>query len=85
MPRLKAMSTECLEEAAESLKKNFVSLHYGVRCVYNNLGAASLELHRPQSAAQVFAFEMEIIDVSLSPRHTGLIHSCQKFQKYMMP
>lgn len=70
-----------LEEATERLKESFGSKHYGVGYVYNNLGAAYLELDRPQRAAQVFAYAKDIMDVSLGPHHTDSIESCQNLSK----
>uniref|UniRef100_A0A5B7BAF6 Nephrocystin-3 n=1 Tax=Davidia involucrata TaxID=16924 RepID=A0A5B7BAF6_DAVIN len=70
-----------LESAAERLKESFGSKHFGVGYVYNNLGAAYLELDRPQSAAQVFAIAKEIMDVSLGPHHTESIEACQNLSK----
>ncbi|WOG94908.1 hypothetical protein DCAR_0314205 [Daucus carota subsp. sativus] len=70
-----------LEEGAERLKESFGSRHYGVGYVYNNLGAAYLELDRPESAAQAFAFAKEIMDVSLGPHHSDSIESCQNLSK----
>ncbi|XP_027151617.1 protein KINESIN LIGHT CHAIN-RELATED 1 [Coffea eugenioides] len=70
-----------LEDAAERLKESFGSKHYGVGYVYNNLGAAYLELDRPQSAAQVFAFAKDIMDVSLGPHHADSIEACQNLSK----
>lgn len=70
-----------LEDAAERLKESFGSKHYGVGYVYNNLGAAYLELDRPQSAAQVFAYAKDIMDVSLGPHHADSIDACQNILK----
>ncbi|CAA0832171.1 Tetratricopeptide repeat (TPR)-like superfamily protein [Striga hermonthica] len=70
-----------LEDAAERLKESFGSNHYGVGYVYNNLGAAYLELDRPQSAAQVFAYAKEIMDVALGPHHVDSIEACQNLSK----
>ncbi|KAL7113077.1 hypothetical protein ACP275_04G041000 [Erythranthe tilingii] len=70
-----------LEDAAERLKESFGSKHYGVGYVYNNLGAAYLELDRLQSAAQVFAYAKDIMDVSLGPHHTDSIEACQNLSK----
>ncbi|KAG8389221.1 hypothetical protein BUALT_Bualt02G0206300 [Buddleja alternifolia] len=70
-----------LEDAAERLKESFGSKHYGVGYVYNNLGAAYLELDRPQSAAQVFAYAKDIMDVSLGPHHVDAIEACQNLSK----
>ncbi|KAL0459415.1 UNVERIFIED_CONTAM: protein KINESIN LIGHT CHAIN-RELATED 2 [Sesamum latifolium] len=70
-----------LEDAAERLKESFGSKHYGVGYVYNNLGAAYLELDRPQSAAQVFAYAKDIMDVSLGPHHMDSIEACQNLSK----
>lgn len=70
-----------LEDAAERLKESFGSKHYGVGYVYNNLGAAYLELDRPQSAAQVFAYAKDIMDASLGPHHVDSIEACQNLSK----
>ncbi|XP_073156309.1 protein KINESIN LIGHT CHAIN-RELATED 2 [Henckelia pumila] len=70
-----------LEDAAERLKESFGSKHYGVGYVYNNLGAAYLELDRPQSAAQVFAYAKDIMDVSLGPHHADSIEACHNISK----
>lgn len=70
-----------LESAAERLKECFGSKHYGVAYIYNNLGAAYMELDRPQSAAQMFAFAKDIMDVSLGPHHADTIDSCQNLSK----
>ncbi|KAL6505205.1 hypothetical protein OROGR_025022 [Orobanche gracilis] len=70
-----------LEDAAERLKESFGSKHFGVGYVYNNLGAAYLELDRPQSAAQVFAFAKDIMDVALGPHHMDSIEACQNLSK----
>ncbi|XP_077242013.1 protein KINESIN LIGHT CHAIN-RELATED 2-like [Tasmannia lanceolata] len=66
-----------LENAAEILKESFGSKHFGVGYIYNNLGAAYLELDRPQSAAQMFALAKDIMDVSLGPHHADSIETCQ--------
>ncbi|XP_057508020.1 protein KINESIN LIGHT CHAIN-RELATED 1-like [Actinidia eriantha] len=70
-----------LESAAERLKECFGSKHYGVGYIYNNLGAAYLELDRPQSAAQMFAVAKDIMDVSLGPGHVDSIEACQNLSK----
>lgn len=70
-----------LESAAERLKESFGPKHFGVGYIYNNLGAAYLELDRPQSAAQVFAFAKDIMDVSLGPHHADSIEACQNLSK----
>ncbi|THG11478.1 hypothetical protein TEA_009497 [Camellia sinensis var. sinensis] len=70
-----------LESAAERLKECFGSKHYGVGYIYNNLGAAYLELDRPQSVAQMFAVAKEIMDASLGPGHVDTIESCQNLSK----
>ncbi|KAK9067552.1 hypothetical protein SSX86_011663 [Deinandra increscens subsp. villosa] len=70
-----------LEDAIERLKENFGSKHFGVGYVYNNLGAAYLELDRPQSAAQVFALSKDIMDTSLGPNHVDSIEACQNLSK----
>ncbi|KAJ1417495.1 Tetratricopeptide-like helical domain superfamily [Sesbania bispinosa] len=70
-----------LESAAERLKDSFGPKHFGVGYIYNNLGAAYLELDRPQSAAQMFAVAKDIMDVSLGPHHADTIESCQNLSK----
>ncbi|QCE06421.1 protein KINESIN LIGHT CHAIN-RELATED 1 [Vigna unguiculata] len=70
-----------LESAAERLKDSFGPKHFGVGYIYNNLGAAYLELDRPQSAAQMFAVAKDIMDVSLGPHHTDTIEACQNLSK----
>ncbi|KAK6937801.1 hypothetical protein RJ641_031309 [Dillenia turbinata] len=70
-----------LESAAERLKESFGPKHYGVGYIYNNLGAAYLELDRPQSAAQMFAMAKDIMDVSLGPHHADAIEACQNLSK----
>ncbi|KAL1143143.1 hypothetical protein V6Z11_A11G142200 [Gossypium hirsutum] len=70
-----------LESAAEILKESFGSKHFGVGYIYNNLGAAYLELDRPQSAAQMFAVAKDIMDVSLGPHHVDSIETCQNLSK----
>ncbi|OIW01694.1 hypothetical protein TanjilG_01201 [Lupinus angustifolius] len=70
-----------LESAAERLKESFGPKHFGVGYIYNNLGAAYLELDRPQSAAQMFAVAKDIMDVSLGPHHVDTIEACQNLSK----
>ncbi|KAK8476142.1 hypothetical protein V6N13_020421 [Hibiscus sabdariffa] len=70
-----------LESAAEIMKESFGSKHFGVGYIYNNLGAAYLELDRPQSAAQMFAVAKDIMDVSLGPHHVDSIEACQNLSK----
>ncbi|XP_012085333.2 protein KINESIN LIGHT CHAIN-RELATED 1 [Jatropha curcas] len=70
-----------LESAAERLKECFGSKHFGVGFIYNNLGAAYLELDRPQSAAQMFAVAKDIMDVALGPHHADSIEACQNLSK----
>ncbi|XP_057965734.1 protein KINESIN LIGHT CHAIN-RELATED 1 [Malania oleifera] len=70
-----------LESAAERLKESFGPKHFGVGYIYNNLGAAYLELDRSQSAAQMFAVAKDIMDVSLGPHHADSIESCQNLSK----
>ncbi|EEF30011.1 protein KINESIN LIGHT CHAIN-RELATED 2 [Ricinus communis] len=70
-----------LESAAERLKESFGSKHFGVGYIYNNLGAAYLELDRPQSAAQMFAVAKDIMDVALGPHHADSIEACQNLSK----
>ncbi|KAK9704854.1 hypothetical protein RND81_07G015500 [Saponaria officinalis] len=76
-----AQAIPYLESAAETLKESFGSKHFGVGYIYNNLGAAYLELERPQSAAQMFAVAKDIMDVSLGPHHTDSIEACQNLSK----
>uniref|UniRef100_A0A0E0K6Z8 MalT-like TPR region domain-containing protein n=1 Tax=Oryza punctata TaxID=4537 RepID=A0A0E0K6Z8_ORYPU len=66
-----------LEDAVERMKDSFGPKHYGVGYVYNNLGAAYMEMDRPQSAAQMFALAKEVMDVSLGPHHSDTIEVCQ--------
>ncbi|CAM0943129.1 unnamed protein product [Alopecurus aequalis] len=66
-----------LEDAAERMKESFGPKHFGVGYVYNNLGAAYMEMDRPQSAAQMFALAKDVMDVSLGPHHTDTIETCQ--------
>ncbi|PON31507.1 N-terminal acetyltransferase A, auxiliary subunit [Parasponia andersonii] len=70
-----------LESAAERLKESFGSKHFGIGYIINNLGAAYLELDRPQSAAQMFAVAKDIMDVSLGPHHADSIEACQNLAK----
>ncbi|CAN6554014.1 unnamed protein product [Malus baccata var. baccata] len=70
-----------LESAAERLKESFDPKHFGVGYIYNNLGAAYLELERPQSAAQMSTVVKDIMDVSLGPYHADSIESCQNLSK----
>lgn len=70
-----------LESAAERLKESFGPKHFGVGYIYNNLGAAYLELDRPHSAAQMFAVAKDIMDVSLGPYHADSIEACQNLSK----
>ncbi|XP_028555823.1 protein KINESIN LIGHT CHAIN-RELATED 2-like isoform X2 [Dendrobium catenatum] len=66
-----------LESAAERLKESFGAKHFAVGYIYNNLGAAYMELERPQAAAQMFAISKDIMDVSLGPHHADSIQTCQ--------
>ncbi|WVZ73108.1 hypothetical protein U9M48_021456 [Paspalum notatum var. saurae] len=66
-----------LEDAVERMKESFGPKHYGVGYVYNNLGAAYMEMDRPESAAQMFALAKDIMDVSLGPHHSDTIEACQ--------
>ncbi|XP_074307343.1 protein KINESIN LIGHT CHAIN-RELATED 1-like [Silene latifolia] len=70
-----------LESAAETLKECFGSKHFEVGYIYNNLGAAYLELERPQSAAQMFAVAKDIMDVSFGPHDPDSIEACQNLSK----
>ncbi|XP_037451090.1 protein KINESIN LIGHT CHAIN-RELATED 2-like, partial [Triticum dicoccoides] len=72
-----AESVPYLEDAVERMKESFGPKHYGVGYVYNNLGAAYMEMDRPQSAAQMFALAKEVMDVSLGPHHSDTIETCQ--------
>lgn len=76
-----AQAIPYLESAAERLKESFGHNHFGVGYIYNNLGAAYLELDRPQSAAQMFAVAKDIMDVSLGPHHADSIEACQNLSK----
>ncbi|KAL4191388.1 hypothetical protein AMTRI_Chr07g29670 [Amborella trichopoda] len=66
-----------LESAAERLKESFGPKHFGVGYIYNNLGAAYLELERPHSAAQMFALAKDVMDIALGPHHVDSIETCQ--------
>ncbi|KAK1309120.1 hypothetical protein QJS10_CPA09g01760 [Acorus calamus] len=66
-----------LESAAERLAECFGPKHFAVGYIYNNLGAAYLELDRPQSAVQMFELAKDILDVSLGPNHVDSIEACQ--------
>ncbi|KAJ6412203.1 hypothetical protein OIU84_005292 [Salix udensis] len=70
-----------LESAAEMLKESYGPKHFGIGYVYNNLGAAYLELDRPQSAAQMFAVAKDIMDAALGPHHTDSIEAYQNLSK----
>ncbi|GAV90183.1 TPR_10 domain-containing protein/TPR_12 domain-containing protein [Cephalotus follicularis] len=70
-----------LETAAERLKESFGPKHFGVGYIFNNLGAAYLDLDRPQSAAQMFAVARDIMDVALGPNHADSIEACQNLSK----
>ncbi|KAF6175017.1 hypothetical protein GIB67_039565 [Kingdonia uniflora] len=70
-----------LESAVERLKESFGPKHFGIGYIYNNMGAAYLELDRPQSAAQMFALAKDIMDVSLGPHHTDTIDTYQNLSK----
>ncbi|KAL9677703.1 hypothetical protein QQ045_005937 [Rhodiola kirilowii] len=70
-----------LESASEIMNECFGSKHFGVAYIYNNLGAAYLELDRPQSAAQMFAVAKDIMDVDLGPHHEDSIEACQNLSK----
>lgn len=70
-----------LEGSAERMKECFGSKHYGVGYIYNNLGAAYLDLDRPQSAAQMFALAKDIMEISLGPAHVDTIEACQNLSK----
>lgn len=66
-----------LESAAERLKESFGPKHFAVGYIYNNLGAAYMELERPQTAAQMFALAIDIMNVSLGPHHADSIQTSQ--------
>ncbi|CAL9089602.1 protein KINESIN LIGHT CHAIN-RELATED 2 [Musa acuminata AAA Group] len=66
-----------LESAVERMKESFGPKHFGVGYIYNNLGAAYMEMDRPQSAAQMFALAKDIMDVSLGPHHADSIETYQ--------
>ena len=66
-----------LESAAERMKESFGPKHFGVGYIYNNLGAAYMEMDRPQTAAQMFALAKDVMDVALGPHHADSIQSCQ--------
>ncbi|KAL5211315.1 hypothetical protein ABZP36_022162 [Zizania latifolia] len=66
-----------LEDAVERMKDSFGPMHYGVGYLYNNLGAAYMEMDRPQSAAQMFALAKEVMYVSLGPHHSDTIGAYQ--------
>ncbi|XVF48274.1 hypothetical protein PTKIN_Ptkin03bG0177000 [Pterospermum kingtungense] len=66
-----------LESAAERMKESFASDDVSAGYNYNNLGAAYLELERPQSAAKMFEVAKEILDASLGTRHADSIETCQ--------
>ncbi|XP_020586113.1 protein KINESIN LIGHT CHAIN-RELATED 2 [Phalaenopsis equestris] len=66
-----------LESAAERMKESFGPKHFAVGYIYNNLGAAFMELERPQTAAQMFALAKDIMDLSLGPHHADSIQTCQ--------
>jgi tetratricopeptide (TPR) repeat protein len=66
-----------LEGAVERMKESFGPKHFGVGYIYNNLGAAYMEMERPQTAAQMFAQAKDVMDVSLGPHHADTIEVCQ--------
>ncbi|KAF3319890.1 nephrocystin-3-like protein [Carex littledalei] len=66
-----------LESAVERMKESFGPKHFGVGYIYNNLGAAYMELERPQTAAQMFAQAKDVMEVSLGPHHADTIGTCQ--------
>ncbi|KAJ6842933.1 protein KINESIN LIGHT CHAIN-RELATED 2-like [Iris pallida] len=70
-------AVDYLESAAERMQECFGPKHFGVGYIYNNLGAAYLEMDRPQSAAQMFALAKDILDFSLGPNHIDSIRTCQ--------
>jgi len=59
------------------MKESFGPKHFGVGYIYNNLGAAYMEMDRPQTAAQMFALAKDVMDVALGPHHADSIQSCQ--------
>ena len=71
----------CFESAAKMLKESFGSKHFGIGYVYNNLGAAYLELEKPQSAVQMFGIAKDIMYSSLGPNHADSIEACQNVAK----
>ncbi|XP_043719540.1 protein KINESIN LIGHT CHAIN-RELATED 3-like [Telopea speciosissima] len=70
-----------LESASEISQKCFGSKYIEVGYNYNNLGAAYLELDKPQSAAQMFSVAKDIMDASLGPHHADSIEACQNLSK----
>ncbi|XP_078442485.1 tetratricopeptide repeat (TPR)-like superfamily protein [Wolffia australiana] len=66
-----------LEDAAERMRESFGAKHFGLGYIYNNLGAAYMELDRPQSAAQMFALAKDVMDTALGPHHADAIEACQ--------
>lgn len=66
-----------MESAVEVLKE---STHCFAGYNYNNLGAAYLELERPDSAAQMFTVAKEII-ASGDPHHPDSVVVCQNLSK----
>lgn len=66
-----------MESAADRMKESFGPKHFAVGYIYNNLGAAYMELERPQSAAQMFAFAKDIMEVAMGPHHRDSIEACQ--------
>ncbi|XP_043719554.1 protein KINESIN LIGHT CHAIN-RELATED 1-like [Telopea speciosissima] len=70
-----------LESASEISQKCFGTKYIEVGYNYNNLGAAYLELDKPQSAAQMFSVAKDIMDASLGPHHADSIEACQNLSK----
>lgn len=44
-----------LESAVDRMKKSFRPKHFGMEYIYNNLGAAYMEVECPQTSTQMFA------------------------------
>jgi tetratricopeptide (TPR) repeat protein len=70
-----------LEEAIERLIESFGDKYYGVGYIYNNLGAAYMELDRPQSAARALQLSKTNMEVSLGPYHVDTIDTTQNLAK----
>ncbi|KAJ3672179.1 hypothetical protein LUZ60_006900 [Juncus effusus] len=70
-------SVPFLESAVERMKESFGPKHFGVGYIYNNLGAAFMEMGRFQSAAQMFAQAKDVLDLALGPQHVDSVEACQ--------